>query len=188
MNAVLPSQQTGLVAREARRVPGFTAIELLVVVVIVAVLATLALPSFNTVVSRYRVRTAVEDLTATIYLARSEAIRRGGGVVLRKVTVPGCTAPEPRDWNCGWLVFVDRNGNGTFDKDDELLQSTPAPRGVDVRQTADESFMRLNRWGDLGWFGTTIGPVGSDDVARKTVLCMSGGGRLRVLPGVECPR
>ena len=79
-------------------------------------------------VSRYRVRTAVGDFTATIYFARSEAIQRGGGVVLRKATQAGCLAPEANNWSCGWLVFADLNGNGTYDPNvDQLLQSTPAP-------------------------------------------------------------
>ncbi|WP_213954106.1 GspH/FimT family protein [Variovorax sp. dw_954] len=190
MNSQPLTQQIALFAREARRVSGFTAIELLVVVAVVAILATLALPSFNAVVSRYRVRTAVEDFTATIYFARSEAIRRGGGVVLRKATQAGCSAPGSQNWSCGWLVFADLNGNGSADKGDEVLQQSPAPRGVDVRRTTNASLMRLNQWGEAGagMVGVVFSPADDDNVANKTALCLSSGGRLRVVPGVEeCP-
>lgn len=61
---------------------GFTAIELMVVVSIVAILAALATPSFTPLIERWRVRSAAEDLTSTIYYARSEAIKRGGGITV----------------------------------------------------------------------------------------------------------
>ncbi|MEJ8850501.1 GspH/FimT family pseudopilin [Variovorax rhizosphaerae] len=166
---------------------GFTVIELMMVVLVVAIVATLALPSFNAVVSRYRVRTAVEDVTATIYFARSEAIQRGGGVMVQKATEAGCTTPEASDWSCGWLVFADRNGNKTVDNG-ELLQSTPRPRGVTVKLTKKYvSSMGLNQWGEssAGMIGVAISPSGDDDVALSNVLCLSGGGSLRELKGAS---
>ncbi|MEJ8856616.1 GspH/FimT family pseudopilin [Variovorax robiniae] len=167
--------------------PGFTAIELLIVVMVVAILATLALPSFNSVVARYRVRTAVEDVTATIYFARSEAIKRGGGVVLRKSTQAGCSAPEAKNWSCGWMVYADLNGNGTYEPNaDQLLQSTPAPRGVAVSNNNGTSYLRLNQWGEIsgmGALGVVIGPAGNADAAKKTFLCLSAGGRLQTGAG-----
>ena len=61
---------------------GFTAIELMVVVSIVAILAALAAPSFTPLIERWRVRSAIEHLTSTLYFARSEAIKRGGGITI----------------------------------------------------------------------------------------------------------
>ena len=49
---------------------GFTAIELMVVVSIVAILAALAGPSFAPLIERWRVRDAAEGLTSTLYYAR----------------------------------------------------------------------------------------------------------------------
>ncbi|MGL6206135.1 MAG: pilus assembly FimT family protein, partial [Giesbergeria sp.] len=67
---------------EKVRQHGFTAIELMVVVAIVAVLAALAAPSFTPLIERWRVRQAAENLTSSLYFARSEAIKRGGGIAL----------------------------------------------------------------------------------------------------------
>ena len=75
---------------------GFTAIELMVVVAIVAILTALAAPSFATMVESWRVRLATEHLQSTLYYARSEAIKRGGrvaygceGIGLRTGTIVG---------------------------------------------------------------------------------------------------
>jgi type IV fimbrial biogenesis protein FimT len=173
--------------RARRRAAGFSAIELLVVLAVIAILAALALPSFKTVVTRYRVRNAVADLRATIYYARSEAFRRGGGVTLRKATAAGCAAPKAKQWRCGWTVFADDNLDGKADPGEQVLQSTAAPDGVDVEFTADLSYLKLNRWGesDFGAFGIMVGPAGSADAAEATTLCMSAGGRLKTLTGAR---
>ena len=63
---------------------GFTAIELLVVLVIVSVLVALAAPNFNGLMERWRVRAAVEELQSTLYFARSEAIRQAKDIKITK--------------------------------------------------------------------------------------------------------
>jgi len=161
---------------------GFTAIELMVVVAILAVLTALALPSFTDMVRRYRVRRAVEDLVATIYLARVEGIKRGGNVTLRKSTATGCTtsAGNP-DWSCGWELFVDANGDGARNAGDTLLQTSPVPKGVNVTLSVQKASLSFNRWGEannLGAFGVTLratDPPGD----TATYICVSGGGRIR---------
>ena len=65
-----------------RQVTGFTLIELLVTISIMAILLTIALPSFQGSMRSNRVATTSNELLASLSLARSEAIRstRGGGV------------------------------------------------------------------------------------------------------------
>ena len=172
---------------------GFTAIELMVVVSILAVLAALAMPSFRDTLERYRVRRAVEDLTATIYMARSEAIKRNGLVVLRKATPTpaGCSVDTAQEWSCGWMVFVDTNNNGTRDASEEILQTSKVPTGVNVMNAKDSASFKVDRWGKLngaGMVGFTVQSTAMPDLDHVTTLCMSAGGRLRALPGEpECP-
>lgn len=59
-----------------RRERGFTLIEVMVTVILIAILASLAAPSFQTTIARFRVRTAAESLMSGLQLARSEALRR----------------------------------------------------------------------------------------------------------------
>ena len=90
----------------ASRVLGVTLIELLIVLAILALLLTSAVPSFVRLLSNHRGSTATNDLVHSIALARAEALKRS-----RRVYV----APLGAHWRDGWAVFVDRNDNRTYD-------------------------------------------------------------------------
>lgn len=163
---------------------GFTLIETMVVVAIAAVLAALAAPSFTPIVERWRIRSATESLQSALYLARSEAIKRGGSIVLRKEATGtnGCAlASGTSNWDCGWFVFVDANNNDTQNTGEEVLQRFAIPTNLEVTRSANSEFIRFDRWGRSGPFGFALVPLGkstSNSAARG--LCMSSGGRIRV--------
>lgn len=77
------------------RCAGFTLIELMVTVAMLAVLAALATPSFRELIEAQRLRDTAFGLVSDLTLARSEAIKRGGNVALR---------PVANAWAGGWTV------------------------------------------------------------------------------------
>jgi type IV fimbrial biogenesis protein FimT len=79
----------------ARLQNGFTLIEILLVIVIMGIMATIAAPSFVAFTSSQKVKTASFDVYAALVFARSEAIKRR-----QNVTV----TPEGGDWKDGWTV------------------------------------------------------------------------------------
>lgn len=147
---------------------GFTAIELMVVVAIVALLTALAAPSFTPLIERWRVRGAAESLQSTIYYARSEAIKRGGGVIIAKnPNVDACTtAATNTEWGCGWRVFFDVNGNGAQDAcvpannpNECDLQVAAAPTRLVINLPGSTGSISVDRWGMLSNTGGAAVPT-----------------------------
>lgn len=174
----------------SRFAKGFTAIELMVTVAILAVLAAIALPSFKPLIERWQVRQASEELQSTLYFARSEAIKRGGGIVIqRNTSADGCTASDTDLWDCGWIVFADQNHNGTLDAGEELQVSTPPARvkikftGIDAKTGSDSGALTKpvlgDRWGQLtsdsaSNFAFRFTPSGnSNSASNASSLCIS---------------
>jgi type IV fimbrial biogenesis protein FimT len=107
---------------------GFTLVELMVTISIAAVLLRMAVPTFNAVITSNKLTAYANKLVGTINFARSEAVKRGIQVTIRR---RGTTAST---WEGGWDVFVDNNANGTLDGTDVLLKSyEPLTNGYTLR-------------------------------------------------------
>jgi type IV fimbrial biogenesis protein FimT len=94
---------------------GFTLIELMIVVIVVAVLLTVAGPSFLDTITRNNVRTQTSRVVASLNLARSTAVERNHPVTIcasansTSQSVPTCGG-SLKD---GWVIFLDQNEDGT---------------------------------------------------------------------------
>jgi len=78
---------------------GFTIIELMTTIVILAILVAIAVPSFNDLILSTRIKGAASDIYGALTLARSEAIKRNSNVTIGPLTVSGL-------WSDGWQVLV----------------------------------------------------------------------------------
>lgn len=172
---------------------GFTAIELLVTVSVLAILAALAGPSFKSLIDRWRVRSALESMQSTLYLARSEAIKRGGRVAIQKLpkTTPDCTlASTTEEWGCGWFVFSDENSDGKWQATEERLQTVVTPTNINVIHKGGGQSIKVDRYGMMSGLNAkgfifSPEPEGISSSATQG-LCMSSGGRIRVIKEVPC--
>jgi type IV fimbrial biogenesis protein FimT len=118
---------------QERPAPGFTLVELLVVLAIAAILLAMAVPGFRALIQNLQLTTAVNDLFSAINLARSEAIKRGGRVNLT-------TVKPDSNWENGWVVYVDNNENLTPDAGDEIiLEHGPLHGGIAVISRFNDS-------------------------------------------------
>ncbi|MDE2088441.1 MAG: GspH/FimT family pseudopilin [Gammaproteobacteria bacterium] len=139
---------------------GFTLIELLIVVVLGAILLTIGVPSFISIIQQNRLTSEANDFVSACALARSEAIRRNVNVL---VVAGDCTGGGncPGTWNQGWTVAVDINGTGQFQANDEAMAVHGPLQGGDTMASA-------------GGFTTFVfSPTGLVNTADTLTLCQT---------------
>jgi len=142
----------------SRTQDGFTLIELMVVIVITGVLMSIALPSFSDLFISNRTTTQANDFITAIATARSEAVRRGVPICLKR------TSSTSKDWSTGWEIFVDGTSSRTFANDanrcsskakdssnnDLILQTHGALTGNNTLKSTGTNFDTSIRFNVLG--------------------------------------
>jgi type IV fimbrial biogenesis protein FimT len=169
-----------------RLAKGFTLVELMVTISVLAVLMAVGIPSFQGVIASSRVTTATNDFMATLAQARSNAIRRGARVTVCK-SADGATCVTTGGWEQGWIMFNDDNHsavNPSVDSGETITFSSPAlTNGIVMKGNMDYvSFgadgLPKNMNGS-GYFGTiricsTVASLSSDKRARDLVINRTG--------------
>ena len=114
---------------------GYTLIELMATVTIAGILLGVAIPSFTSIISSNRLTTYANELVTALNLARSEAIKRGGFVTVRKVDNYSFTnLGADANWENGWDVFTDIDNDGKFETGDVLIRTyAPLPSSYTLR-------------------------------------------------------
>ncbi len=117
-----------------KRSQGVTLVELMVTVAVLAIIAMIAVPSFQNLIIQNRVTSITNDFVAALQLARSEAIRRGHSVTVCKSSDGTNCVTSGNTWEIGWIVFHDTNGNSARDGSEPLVRVWPAlPAGYTLR-------------------------------------------------------
>jgi|GEM_PF-190272 len=142
-NGIAMNNDPGTRCFRAGRPAGFTLVELMVTIVVLAVLAAIALPNFRSLIQRNAVSTQVNGLLAALQYARSEAITTRSFVSLcaRKPTANGADnecVPGNRTLDGGWLVYTTTAADRgkVFDASNagqRLLQTSGMPDNVSMR-------------------------------------------------------
>jgi type IV fimbrial biogenesis protein FimT len=104
---------------------GFTLVELMVVIAIVAILLVVGVPSYKYVSNSYRISGEVNGLLGDAQFARSEAIKEGQQVILCTST-NGTTCAGVDTWQSGWIVCVDLNNDNLCDDGEPVLRTQAA--------------------------------------------------------------
>jgi type IV fimbrial biogenesis protein FimT len=115
---------------------GFTLLELLMTVAILAIVLTVGIPSFAETIRNNRLASGANELRASLALARSEAAKRGVQVSICPRSGNACA--DSLEWSTGWLVFLDEVApTGTIDGSDAVLQ-TSATRDTPIQITSTQ--------------------------------------------------
>jgi type IV fimbrial biogenesis protein FimT len=170
---------------------GFTIIELMTSLAVLAILFGFAAPTFRQYTGNNRATAAQNDFATSLNLARSEALKRSTPTTVC-ASVNGLACAAGATWASGWIAFVDGTGTrGVIDPLDEVIQRWPGVEGnvlfdvtpggsgvtryvtfaADGMNGAEENFEMDIRWAECGGdrrLSTRISPVGMITALRET--------------------
>ena len=162
---------------------GYTVIELVLMLAVVAGLTHLATSNLPEWVARHRADSSLQGLRSTINFARHAAIVRQQTVVVCPDAAPnrrqasGCGSRDT--WHLGTLVFADRTRNHRLDPDDDVLRRLPGiPDGhIYWRAFRSRSYLVFTPSGITDWQNGHLlyCPTNQDPrLARQLILNFAG--------------
>ena len=131
-----------------KRATGFTLIETITVMSIVAILMAIGVPSYRYITTANRMSSDINGLLGDFQYARAEAIKEGQTVSVCATTdFVSCTTAGVA-WQTGWLVFTDSPALGTINGNDTVLRVQKAFSNQDTLQGDNTiRFVSFNREG-----------------------------------------
>ena len=115
-----------------RKETGFTLIELMVTIALMALFAAFAIPAMNGFVEQQRVNSTLSNYTNALTFARNEAIRQNLPVVVCGAQISsagqlsGCTTGASPNWSEGIFLYGDVDKN-------QVYSATGATQDVNIR-------------------------------------------------------
>lgn len=153
---------------------GFTLLELMIVVVIVAFVALIGVPGMRTLMQNNRASTSANNLVSAMQIARSEALKRGTSVTV-------CASNDAKtcsgSWEQGWIVATDTAlGDNAPTIDTVLRVSDGLSGGTSLTEAGDKTFVRYQASGLVSGvrsFSLQV-PDCTGDHARKIDISVTG--------------
>ncbi len=171
---------------------GFTLIELMIVITIVAIFVTVGVPNFQNLISDNRLSTQANRLVSSLQLARSEALKLRTPISVCRST-NGTSCAGTGSWETGWLVFVDTNANGDVDGE-RIIQSNGTLSAGNTLRAAAAPFDDFINYQPTGLQSAAAGNFrlcdgNNPDVNQGRQISVTSTGRVQTTKGglASCP-
>lgn len=163
------------------RSSGVTLLELLVTLTLAAIVATVAIPAFTSLVQNLRMTSLANTTLGSLQSARSEAIRQNAHVSLCP-SANGETCDETASYNDGWLMVA---GSEPFKDTPRVLRVfPPTSESIEVRMRFSSGFDGALRYTPRGMIQTPNG----GRISGSVWLCHEGEDRRIAINFVGRPR
>ncbi len=166
--------------KPAKPIAGFTLVELMIVIVLISVVASYAVPSIGNLTDNSRRHAAVSDMVTLINLARNSAI-------LEQHTVTMCpldnTNTCTHDWNTRPItVFRDPDADRVLKDDSDIIRVGQAVQGGEWdANTSSRPYFRFFASGMASYaIGNMIWCPDNKDSHLAAQIVVNMGGRLRL--------
>lgn len=174
---------------------GFTLLELLITIAITAIVVALAAPSFTDVLDDNILLTQTNQFATAINVARSEAVKRNSRVLICKRVGNQCSTGNTANWEDGWIIFADTNGDNMVNSGEEISLLDPLRTGYTLRADNDTNWLAFSASGQASsnvaaiFTGVIFRLCSPDqDTTTARALDMNAVGRTQILRGVTaCP-
>ncbi|MGH8459519.1 MAG: GspH/FimT family pseudopilin [Nevskiales bacterium] len=158
---------------------GFSLVELIAAVALLAILASIAVPSFQNLLQRNRIAGSANLLLTHIQLARIRAIMDAATVVICPSPDGATCVADSRGWSQGWLVFSDADYRlpPRLDPEDTLLlahQNSSARASVNTSLT----HLRYSPSGSASMGSFVLCGGGDSKTARAIIVNIAGRARI----------
>jgi len=157
---------------------GFTIIELMIAIAVIAIITSLALPSYRTLIEKRQVTSSAQQVAAFLSAAKIEAVKRNQDVRLTKGTSDG--------WCLGYASYA---ANADPNAACDCTKADPSAPGACVVQNLDGTASELrvfngsNLYNHAQLEGITLGASANDVVSFDPVRGMlSVGNDVPALP------
>lgn len=111
---------------------GFTIIELMIAILVLALLITVAIPSFGSFIGNNRLTTQSNSFHSALLYTRSEAVKRNERVTMcwtgNETSANPCGSAGT-GWSDGWIIFVDSDEDNQRDSTETILRSQESMSG-----------------------------------------------------------
>ena len=164
---------------------GFTLLELLVALSIVAIVLLLGIPSLKETLISSRVDNHLYQLNQDVLLSRNHAIQYNYPVVLCPTDNQGNCTPL---WHSGYTVFLDKNNNAQFDEGiDQAVRIRGAISTNDLFTFSGGRYLRFGENGHLKGLAGTFRycPQVTESEYYSRALIISLGGRPRISQDID---